>query len=103
MKAENKIKELLGIPEEYRLYSLSKEERKNGKVYYSVVAYKSKEGLKRYRVKKEIEKQILELWSEFEKEKEKKRMLKEKLIELIEKLDEEKLQEILDILEKIKD
>jgi len=96
MSTEEKIKKLLSIPSEFRLYSLVKEEREN-KTYYRIIAYKYNEGIKRFRVRKAVEPTVLSLWKEFEKERKQKRKLKE----LIERLDPEKLQAISKELEKI--
>ena len=90
MNAEERIKELLGIPKSYRLYSLVRREREGRKrTYYQVLAYDGRK-VKAFHVKVAVEPEVLSLWKEFEKEREQKRKLKE----LIEKLDARKLKSL---------
>jgi len=88
MNAEERIKELLGIPKRYRLYSLVRRERE-GRIYYQVSAYDGRK-VKAFHVKVALELEVLRLWKEFEKQREQKRKLKE----LIEKLDARKLKSL---------
>lgn len=89
MNAEERIKELLGIPESYKLYSLVRREREGRKkTYYQVLAYDGR--IKAFHVKVALEPEVLSLWKEFEKERKQKRKLKK----LIEKLDAKKLKSL---------
>jgi len=91
-RIEKRIKKLLGIPGKFKLYSLVKEERRSGKTYYKIVAYEPKKGIRRFRVWKAVEPEVLRLWQEFEKERRQKKELKE----LIEKLPKKELQKLLE-------
>ena len=84
-EVEKRIKELLRIPREYKLYSLVADKRKSGKVYYQIVAYASGKGIRRFRVKKAVEEEVLRLWQEFEKERKLKKEFLERLAENLKK------------------
>jgi len=84
-RIEKRIKKLLGIPGKFKLYSLVKEERRSGKTYYKIVAYASGKGIRRFRVWKAVEPEVLRLWQEFEKERKLKKEFLKSLSEKLEK------------------
>ena len=91
MSVEKKLKRILGIPEEYRLYSLTSYEVK-GLRYYKVLCYAPAPVKKivSFSVPRAKEKKILSLWGEYEKVKEKRKRLK-KLIDVLGEKELEKL------------
>ncbi|HID65910.1 MAG TPA: hypothetical protein EYP32_03360, partial [Aquificaceae bacterium] len=70
MGIEERIKELLGINNKEKISSLTSYE-KGGRRYYKVITYNPlTKRAKRYHVPRTLEKEILFLWKEYQKEKE---------------------------------
>jgi len=78
---EKLIRQIVGIPDGWKIYSIVKD-RVGRREYYRVLAYKSGEGVKGFRVKRKDEEDVLRLWEEFKR-------LREKKQELLRRLEEE--------------
>ena len=84
-EVEQKLKRLLGIPEEETLISLQTYEKK-GKTYYRIITYSPKtKGKRRYHVSRKLEPEILSLWKEREEILKKERELEKEVRELLRK------------------
>lgn len=77
---ERKLKSILNIPSEERIYSLIVD-KEGDNVYYRIATYRPKEGIRRYRIKRKDEGKVLQLWREFEELRRKEREALEKLRE----------------------
>lgn len=99
MGIEERIKELLGINNKEKISSLTSYE-KGGRRYYKVITYnRLTKRAKRYHVPRTLEKEILFLWKEYQKEKEQVKELEQEIKALLEKYkDVEKIREILEKL-----
>jgi len=98
-KIENEIRRLLGIPEDETLINIYENEVKK-KIYYILRTYDPKtKKIKRYRIRRTLEKEILFLWKQYQKEKEQAKELEQEVKALLEKYrDAEKIREVLEKL-----
>ena len=99
MEIEERIKELLGINKKEKISSLTSYE-KRGRRYYKVITYDPlTKRAKRYHVPRTLEKGILFLWEQYQKEKEQAKELEREVKVLLEKYkDAKKIKEVLEKL-----